>query len=153
RVLAAHGHETGHLLLGERDLLAAPFREGEVGHAVLQATLAGGGIHGGGHLVSFSRLTLDRSLMPTTFAGGPATASSRAGPLACASGGSGRTLTSRNPACSISRRSSAPSKPSRHCPISRRKSSRSCRSRSTITSRPPARRIRRASARAAAGSS
>ena len=43
-VLAANGHQAGHLVFGERDLLAAELREGEVGD--LEVGLGqGGGSH------------------------------------------------------------------------------------------------------------
>jgi hypothetical protein len=48
-VLLAHGHEAGHLLLGEQDLLAAPVGQLQVGHLELQGGLfrgLGGRRHG-----------------------------------------------------------------------------------------------------------
>jgi hypothetical protein len=45
RVLLAHGHEAGHLLLREEDLLAAPLRQLEIGYLVLERRLACGRVH------------------------------------------------------------------------------------------------------------
>src|SRR5262249_29516160 len=150
RVLLAEGHEPGHLLLGEEDLLAPPLGEREVLDLVFEGPLGGRGGN--------SRRHRARSPFVSTafrgrfFLGALARASTSAGPLAWVSGGSSRQAASPMPASSsIAQRSSAV-KPRPCCPISRRKSSRSCRRRSTITARPPGRRIRAISATTAEGS-
>ena len=93
RVLRAHRHEAGHLLLGELDLLAAPLGEREVLHAVLDGR---GGrpellpLRGGdGHVVlSWSWVAGSSAFgQRCVGAGARALATTRPGPFAPGSGG------------------------------------------------------------------
>ena len=108
-VLLADGHQAGHLLLGEADLLAPPLGEREVGDAVVEL-LRGG--DGGGHRLFLSLPRRGPGAVRGAALRVPVAISS-AGPLAFGSGASGRQRTAARPAAASSDASSAGSKPLR----------------------------------------
>src|SRR5690606_31767659 len=125
-VARAQGHEAGHLLFGQPDLLPTPLRQRQV---LDGEGRAGGGVGGaflerrGPHRAWFSRVVFrfgpcpERAPVRTRARFLPA-ASSSSGPCASVSAGSGRTTTSASPASPSHPRSTPGSNPGQTCPIS-----------------------------------